>query len=296
VVEKVGKKVKRVRVNDHVLLSFASCGSCRGCRSKHPARCVKFDALNISWAREDGSPTLWDVRGKPLGGNLFGQSSLAYYSLTHERNAIVLRTPLKQLPLFAPLGCGIQAGAATVLNELKPKKEESLLILGCGAVGLAALMSAKMVHVATIIAADKVSSRLRLAKQLGAHQIINTQTVDLTQALRKIVGEVDHIVETTGSSIPTNQALECLSASGKASLLAISSDDAPIRQAKRGQTFIDSIAGDSNPQEFIPYLISCYKKGKFPFDRLIKFYPATQIRRAVKDCIKGVTIKPVLCF
>lgn len=295
IVEKVGKKVTSLSPGDKVLLSFCSCGKCANCRKDHPAHCIKFDALNFGWTRLDGSSTLWDANGFPLGGNFFGQSSFAYHSLTHERNAIAVDVTEEELALFAPLGCGIQAGAGTVLHELQIQEGEPVIVFGAGSVGLAAVMAAHLVKARPIIAVDTVSSRLKMAEELGAHAVINSQKENLATRIKQIVDGADYIVETTGKSLIINQAISFLRSRGKISLLAVSDGKISAR-LKPQQMLIDSIAGDSNPQTFLPFLISCYKKGLFPFDKLISQYPARAINQAISDSLKGTTIKPVLCF
>ena len=295
IVEAVGGKVSSFRVGDAVLLSFRSCGRCQGCRSGHPSRCRQFDMLNFSGTRSDGSPTMWDSTGAPLAGSFFGQSSFAYMSLTHERNAIRVDSP-DELALFAPLGCGLQAGAGTVLNELKPQEGESIAILGAGSVGLAAVMAARILQAGPIIVTDIVPSRLALAKDLGAEVVIDSRNEPLLRSVRDRIGDVMYVVDTTGNSKVINQALEFLHPRGKISLLAISADDLPLNAAAPHQTVIESIAGNSNPQIFVPRLISLYKEGKFPLDRLIRHYPAEEINTAILDSVRGIAIKPVLRF
>ena len=296
IVEEVGEKVSLLSVGDKVILSFASCGRCRFCRSGRPAQCIAFDELNFGGSRLDGSPTMWDATGKPLAGHFFGQSSFSYVSLTHERNAIRIVATDDELALFAPLGCGLQAGAGTVLNELRPQAGESIAILGIGSVGLAAVMAAKILGAHPIIAVDVVVSRLALAQSLGADITINCKKRPLLKAVKEHVKDVRYIVDTTGSSTVINQALEFLHPRGKISLLAVAADDHPMHAPTTYQKVVESIAGDSNPQVFIPRLISLYNEGKFPFDRLITNYPVDKINTAVEDSLRGVFIKPVLCF
>jgi aryl-alcohol dehydrogenase len=72
------------------------------------------------------------------------------------------------LELLGPLGCGIQTGAGAAINALKVTPASSFVTLGAGAVGLSALLAAKICGATTIIAVDVVPSRLELAKELGA--------------------------------------------------------------------------------------------------------------------------------
>ena len=113
----------------------------------------------------------------------------------------------------------------------------------------------------------------------------------------ELAGPVRHAVETTGRSRVIDQAMRSLGPEGKASLLAVSEDwDITPKPPGPGQEVIYSVAGDSNPQTFIPFLIRSSRDGKFPFRRLIREYPAERINEAVGDSLAGITIKPVLRF
>ena len=132
-------------------------------------------------------------------------------------------------------------------------------------------MAARLAGAAPIVAIDIVSLRLELASELGATFVINGIKKDVGARLREIVGDVDHAVETTGRSRVIDKAIRSLGPRGKVSLLGISTDEAAISPTSPGphQRVFYSIAGDSDPQKFIPFLIRCHKEGKFPFDKLI---------------------------
>lgn len=299
IVEAVGKKVTKFLPGDKVLLSFNSCGRCRKCRSGHPAHCRNFYLLNFHWQRPDGTATLWDRRGKPLGGSLMGQSSLAYKSLVNQRSAIEFKGTLEELKLYAPLGCGIQTGAGTVLHELKPTAGEILAIFGAGAVGLAALLAGRLVG-ARVVCIDVIASRLKIAEKLGAELTLNANHGDIATMVKTHLGLADTIVETSGKSSALAIAQALLAPKGRISLLAINADlpgeEVKLPPFKRAQKVIESIAGDSHPQAFLPYLIECHKQGLFPFEHMLKYYPAKDINKAVKAAASGRAIKPVLLF
>jgi aryl-alcohol dehydrogenase len=61
-----------------------------------------------------------------------------------------------------------------------------------------------------------------------------------------------------------------------------------------GKAIRGIIQGDSVPELFIPQLIELHRQGRFPFDRLIKFYTLDDINQAAADSESGTTIKPVL--
>jgi aryl-alcohol dehydrogenase len=302
IVEKVGEKVGRVHAGDKVVISFSSCGACVNCRRNHPAHCRSFDELNFESVRPDGSHTIRDAEGKPVSGCFFGQSSFALHSLTRERNLILVDAATDdKLALLAPFGCGVQAGAGTVLNELRPNPGETFAVFGAGTVGLSALMAARIAGATPMVAVDVVPFRLELARRLGADFTLDARSGDVCARIREITGGgVDHAVETTGLSRVIDSAIRTLGPKGSLSMLGVSADAAgeqvtPSNPGK-GQKVFYSIAGDSNPQKFIPFLIQAYREGRFPVDALVRQYESSKINEAVRDSLSGLIIKPVLRF
>ncbi len=300
IIESTGSEVARVHPGDRVVISFSSCGKCPQCNSDHPAHCTAFDELNFAGSRPDGSSTMHNARREAVGGCFFGQSSFAGHVLTRERNLIRVDAGDDELIVFAPLGCGVQAGAGTVLNELKPQPGESFVVFGAGTVGLSALMAAHMAGAGPIVAVDIIPSRLELARELGATYVINARREEIASTLGELLGSVDHAVETSGLSRIIDQATKSLGPFGKMSKLGVSDESPGERMSPQpagpNQKVFYSIAGDSNPSEFIPFLIRCYREGKFPLDRLIRRYSASEINVAVRDSLGGAAIKPVLRF
>lgn len=299
VVEDAGTAVKRLYTGDKVVISFSSCGKCPECRRGHPAHCLAFDTLNFGDARSDGSPTIFDAAGEPIGGCFFGQSSFACRALARERNVVRVDAESEdELAMLAPLGCGIQAGAGTVLNELKPAPGESLAVFGAGTVGMSALMAARLAGANPIVAVDVVPARLDLARELGASLTLDGRTERLAAQIRNGIGPVTHAVDTTGVSRVIREAFEALGPGGRLSLLAVSADEGHITEgpASRGRRAFFSVAGDSDPQRFIPLLIGHYRTGGFPLDRLVREYPFPEINEAVRDSLRGAAIKAVLRF
>ena len=288
IVELTGKKVKALRPGDHVVLSYQSCGTCRGCKSGQPTKCRLFLELNFGFQRADGSNAL---ERSGVRGHFFGQSSFSTYMLATERNIVKVS---KKLPLkiLAPLGCGIQTGAGTVLNMLHVQKGESIIIFGTGTVGLAAVMAARIAGAHPIIGVDVRPARLKLACELGATHVLDSRTVDLAQDVRKITEGVDYALEITGDDQLMQLALEVLKKSGTATFFT---GDGLPENVPRGKKALEVVEGDSVPQVFIPKLIKLSQSGKFPYGRLLDFYDFRDINVAMKDSLSGKTIKPVLC-
>src|SRR3954468_6541877 len=137
VVERVGTGVGGLQEGDHVVMSFRSCRDCAKCRAGMVGYCDQTLLLNYMGMRMDGSTSL-SRDGSPVFGNFFGQSSLAAHALAYADNCVKVDAGL-DLRLLAPYGCGFQTGAGTVLNVLRPGTDDSLVVYGVGAVGVAAL-------------------------------------------------------------------------------------------------------------------------------------------------------------
>jgi aryl-alcohol dehydrogenase len=297
VVEKVGAGVHGLQVGDHVVLCVASCGHCRNCSRGLPTYCENAMPLNFSGRRVDGSPTLHHA-GKPISGAFFGQSSFATYALANENN--VVRIP-RDVPLemMGPLGCGIQTGAGTVINALAAPVGSSIVVFGAGAVGLSAIMAARVVGCTTIVAVDVHANRLQLAAELGATHLIDARaTPDVVAAIRAIGGGAEFSVDTTAVPSVAAQAVACLAPLGRCAIVGVYKPGTELTFAADslffGQKVGGAIEGDSVPKLFIPQLVELWRQGRFPFDRLIKYYDFDQINRAVEDSSSGLVIKPVI--
>ena len=250
VVAAVGAEVSGVRPGDHVVLSYRSCGSCPQCASGHPPYCRDFRTLNGIGSRPDGSPTM-RRNGSPVYGSYFGQSSFASHALAYESNVVVVGEEI-DLGVAAPLGCGVQTGAGTVLNVLAPPPEASLVVFGAGGVGLSAVMAASASGVGTIIAVDPVPSRRQLATELGASATIDPAGVDVVDEVRRLTGAgATHAIDTTAKGAVINQAIEALAPLGTLALVGIHVPEFALNiqsVMSGGKTIRGVIEGDAVPQ------------------------------------------------
>lgn len=298
IVERVGARVKELAPGDHVVLAPASCGSCGNCQSGLQAYCEQFLPLNIGLRRPDGSATLRAAEGK-MHGAFFGQSSFATHALAHERSAI--RVP-RDVPLemLGPLGCGIQAGAGTILNALRPRAGASLAVFGAGSVGLSAIMAARLVGCTTIVAVDIKENRLQLARELGATHAINNAEGNVVERIKQLTAGrgVDFSLEATAVPAVIRQAFDCLATPGVCAVLGLarhgSEVSLDINSLGNGRTVRGVTEGESVPKLFIPALIELWRQGRFPFDRLIRTYDFADINQAAASIASGETLKPVL--
>jgi aryl-alcohol dehydrogenase len=299
IVERVGAEVSSVKPGDHIVMTFDSCGGCPSCRAHDPAYCHEFFPRNFLGARPDGTTSL-SKGGERIHAHIFGQSSFATYALCHARNAI--KVP-KDAPLaiLGPLACGVQTGAGAVMKALRVPKGASFAVFGTGAVGLSAVMAARIAGAQPIIAVDIIEERLDMAKSLGATHVVDGRKEKAAEAITAITGGVgaDFTLDTTGKTEIIGQAVQCLAPRGSCGIVgAVSFGELlPIdggHLLSAGRSVRGIVEGGVEPDSFIPSLIDLYRRGQFPFDRLIKTYPFAAINEAVHDSEMGKTVKPVL--
>jgi aryl-alcohol dehydrogenase len=280
-VERVGSAVTRLASGDHVVLTS-------GLDTLEP---------NLSGARSDGSSPL-RRDGERVWGVFFGQSSFATHALVAEHQAIKVDDDLL-FPMVASLGGDVQTGAGAVINTLRPQPGSSIAIFGAGAVGLSAVMAARLSGCYPIIAVDIKASRLQLAETLGATHTFDPDGLDPVDAIRAISGDgAEFSVETTGLPDPARQAVGCLAPGGVCALAGIAASNARatlgLNQLGIGRTVCGSLFGTGVPALLIPRLIKLYRMGCFPVDRLVTEYRLDDINRAADDILSGAAVKAVL--
>lgn len=307
IVERVGRDITDLRPGDHVVLSFHACGECAQCLAGHPAYCDNAFAANFSGARLDGTRGVRSPRAvsngsngsngsNEINGHFFGQSSFATHALTTRRNTVKVDKDVP-LELLAPLGCGLQTGAGAVLNSFAIPAGATIAVLGVGAVGFGAVMAARLAGASTIIAVDVNAQRLALAEELGASHTLDPRDTDVAEAIREITcAGVDHVLDTTGRPEMLAPAVESLKPMGRLGLVAGAGPGAAVPAAALalGKSVRGIVQGDSVPQLFIPKLVELFRSGRFPIDRLVRFYAFDDINTAFADAAGGDVVKPVL--
>ena len=298
VVEKVGENVRDIKPGDHVGFSYAFCDHCHNCMSGHPNYCDHFNQINFGGVAGDGKTKLFQ-NGKPVS-MFFGQSSFATHSVINQKSAVKVDADV-DLALVAPMGCGIQTGAGAVLNTLRPAMNSSIAVFGCGAVGMSAIMAAKVAHCDKIIAVGGNPKSLELAKELGATHTINRKEVaDVPAAIAEITGNggADYTIDTSGYGPMIQTAIHSTKFHGTILPLApsgvIDKFDMGTDVLMNMRTIMGTCEGDSIPQTFIPELVRLYKEGEFPVDKIITTYPFEDINRAFEESHGSYVIKAVL--
>lgn len=298
IVEAVGASVTKVKPGQAVVMTYNSCGRCPSCYRSQASYCHDFFGYNFAGSRSDGSSAL-SAGPEKVHSHFFGQSSFATHAICQERNVVPVPADVP-LRLLGPLACGIQTGAGAVLNSLRVIPGDSIAVFGTGTVGLSAVMAARVAGAATIVAIDLHDERLALASELGATHTINPTRRDVVAEVKAISeAGVDYTLETTGLPAVIRHAVEILGPLGICGLLGASpiTTEVTLNVAHvmtAGRAIRGIIEGDSVPELFIPALINLYQTGRFPFDRLIRFYPFQRLNEAIADSEAGKAIKAVV--
>ena len=299
IVEAVGDGVTNVSVGDKVVIGWPWCGECRNCLEGQPRYCMQLGPLVIAGSRLDGSTSLRRLDGSPLHSHFFGQSSFATHSIC-AANALVRVDPDADIALLGPLACGLATGAGAVLNALRPFTGASIVIYGAGAVGLCAVMAARLSPATRIIAVDRLASRLALAGELGA-----TETIDVSSGLDPVAavteicgGPADFALDCAGNVNVLRQAADSVGMRGTVALIggapAGASFSLDHMSTLWGKRVIGTLGGEGRSASLIGALIALNKQGRFPVDRLITEFPLDQVNEAFAASHSGEVIKPVL--
>ena len=300
-VEKVGPGVTTTALGDKVIIGWPSCGECRNCLDGHPRYCLRTGDALVSGRRFKGEregTSAYSRGGKEIHGHFFGQSSFATHSIV-SADAVVKVPDGVSLELLGPLACGLATGAGAVLNEARPKLGDSILVVGVGAVGLAATMAARNSGVTKIIAADVHDSRLSIARDFGATHTINSRTSNLVEEVAKITGStVDFAFDCTGVIAVIETIAQTVGMLGTLVLIGGAPAGASFSldhlSTLWGKRVIGVLGGGGRSGQLIPALVELHQQGRFPFDRLVKYYELDQIEQAREDSKSGKVIKPIL--
>ena len=306
IVDALGADVAGFDIGDHVILSYDYCGHCPQCENHKPSYCSEHGSLNFSGTRPNGEKTHRSPGSDAadIHGSFFQQSSFATYALSHASNTIKVDKALP-LAMLAPLGCGVQTGAGTVLNSLRVEADSSIAVFGCGCVGLSAIMAAKIAAAKNIIAVDINPTRLDMATQLGATHTVSPTDFDDPKTMVWHIQSISqrsgchYAIDTTGIPGVLRQAFDCCGPLGVTAMIApgVPGTEVSIEMLGLlpGKSLRGVVQGDSESKTFIPQLIEYWQQGKFPFDRLIsKFNGIENIETAANAMSAGEVIKPVV--
>lgn len=268
VVEAVGDQVTYVKPGDHVITCLSVfCGHCEFCLTGRMALCNSRETQ-----RSPGQPTRLSQDGQAIH-QFLNLSSFAEQLLVHE-HAIVKVTEEIPLEIAALIGCGVTTGLGAVFNTAKVTPGSTVAVIGCGGIGLNVIQGASIAGAGRVLAVDKLASKLDLAKQFGATELIDASAGDPVQQVRDATGGgVDFAFEAIGMKVTAEQAWGMTGRGGTATVIGM----IPIGEKVElmGFDFLSekkiqgSLMGSNRFRIDMPRYIDFYLAGRLKLDELV---------------------------
>jgi Zn-dependent alcohol dehydrogenase len=301
VVEEVGEHVERVCVGQHVALSWAPwCGECEECRRDLPQLCSTIWPAMGTGGLMDGTPRL-SRDGEPIYHYSF-LSTFAEACVVPERSCVPIADDVP-FDVAALVGCAVTTGVGAVWRTAHVRPGDRVAVIGCGGVGLSALMAAVVAGADPVIAVDAAPQKLDVARSFGAtHAVLWEGSAEATaESVRDVSsGGVDFAVEATGRPEAMEAAFLSTRGRGAAVLIGIPRDDAvlslPAKTIPRMERrVLGSIYGSSKPERDFPQILDLYRAGRLPLDRLVSHrLPLNEVERGFELMHSGDALRVVL--
>jgi Zn-dependent alcohol dehydrogenase len=271
-VVEVGPGVDEFEPGDHVVTTFMpSCGHCGPCRDGRAPLCDPGAAANTAGSLLSGERR-WHWDDGQLHHHL-GVSAFAEHAVVSVRSAVRV-DPELPFEVAALFGCAVLTGVGAALNAAKVRMGDSVAIFGLGGVGLAALLGARAAGATTIVASDRVQSKLDLALELGATHAVMAGPGAVEEVRTATGGGADEAIETVGSAAVLAEAYAATRRGGTTVTVGLPHPSQELRipavsLVAEERTLRGSYLGSGVPALDVPRYVEAYKAGKLPVDRLL---------------------------
>lgn len=266
VVESVGDAVTTVEVGDFVVLNWrAICGQCRACKRGEPWYCFNTHNASKKMTLEDGTEL-----SPALGIGAFSDKTLV-----HEGQCTAV-DPESDPAVVGLLGCGVMAGLGAILNTAGVRRGQSVAVIGCGGVGMAAVAGARLGGATPIIAIDRDPKKLDWAREFGATETINAADEDVVERIQELTGGfgADIVIEAVGRPETWKQAFYGRDLAGTVVLVGVPTPDMTldiplIDLFSHGGSLKSSWYGDCLPERDFPTMVALYREGRLPLEKFV---------------------------
>jgi len=302
IVEAIGEGVTRVKVGDHVVLSWTpDCGECFYCLRGQPYLCTTFTDPLWAGTQLDGTCRTHRANGEDV--YLYcGLGTFSEYTVVPQQACIPIR---KDVPLAvaALVGCAVATGVGAALYTSPVHAGEAVAIFGCGGIGLNIVQGAALSGAYPIIAVDTNAAKMELARQFGAtHTLISDgDTIASIRALTDGRG-CDHVFEAVGLPAVQELALEAARPGGSLILVGL----APMGTGtnlpgailtRQEKTVKGSYYGSVQSRRDFPRLLDMYKTRQLKLDELVTHQiPLEDINAAFDTMLKGEVARSVIIY
>ena len=288
----IGENVTEVAVGDRVILNWrAVCGQCRACAKGQPQYCFNTHNATQKMTLEDGTEL-----SPALGIGAFAEKTLVAAGQCTKVDADA------DPAAVGLLGCGVMAGIGAAINTGDVQRGESVAVIGCGGVGIAAIAGAKLAGATTIIAVDIDDNKIDMAKHLGATHGINSKQQDPVEAIRELTNGfgADVVIEAVGRPETYKQAFYARDLAGRVVLVGVPTPEMTLELPLldvfgRGGALKSSWYGDCLPSRDFPMLVNHYKQGNLDLDAFVtERITLDQIEEAFNKMHEGKVLRSVV--
>ncbi len=298
VVAAVGEDVTYVKPGDHVITCVSMwCGVCRSCLEGKPYMCLDGDSMRSGRP----TPSLRFDDGRACTA-FAGLGSFAEELLVHERGVVKIRDDMP-LDRAALIGCGVTTGLGAVMRTAAVPAGSSVVVIGCGGIGLSAIQGARIVGATPIIAVDVLASKLESALTLGATHTINASETDPVAVVHEITGGgADFSFEAIGLTATAEQSWAMVGKGGTATIIGmlpvtshISIPGAEIMMSEK--KLQGSLMGSNRFRLDMPKFIDLYLDGRLKLDEMVSAtIDITEVNDGYAAMKAGETLRSVIAF
>jgi S-(hydroxymethyl)glutathione dehydrogenase/alcohol dehydrogenase len=281
IVEEVGKGVTDLKPGDHVVLAWvANCGKCHYCANERTHLCEQ--AIQSAMM---GQEAVFEMGGVDVS-RMAGVGSFADHTIVRATSAIKVRddVPLETACL---VGCGVMTGVGAAINTAKVRPGQTVAVFGCGGVGLNVIQGAALSGAARIIAVDLAPSKLKLAQQFGATDVVNAKdNPDAPSAIKELTDGhgVDYAFEVVGTGALIQQAYLSLKRGG----MMLSLEE---------KSLLGCLYGSANVRRDMPLLLDLYMQKRLKIDELVsKKIKLDDVNAAFEAMEKGEVARSVIVY
>lgn len=274
VVVAVGSEVTEVEIDDHVILSWTpSCQKCEFCVAGDPVLCQLANETAYQHVFFDGKPRLSD--GAQDVKSFLAVGSFGDHAMVPASAAIRIRkdAPLAQAAL---VGCAVTTGIGAVVNTARVEPGSTVLVVGCGGVGLNVVQGARLAGAKQIIVADVSAEKLDLGRTFGATHTVNSREVDLVTTVSELTGGrgVDYAFEAIGLPFTIEACFEAVRRGGTAVVVGQVADGVrisidPFVMSDQEKKLIGCNYGSTRMSIDFPKIIDLYMEGKIDLDSMV---------------------------
>lgn len=292
IVEHVGPGVTTVRAGDRVIVCDRyPCGHCARCSTGEMAYCTDTSG------RERHGRRLRSHSG-PLHQYL-GISAFAQHMLVDENALIPAPDGLTDRDA-ALLSCGITTGLAAVLNDHRPAVGGTVVVIGCGAVGLGAVLGARLSGASVVVAIDPLAHRRDAASTLGA--LAMEPGDDVAKQIQEATsGGADRAIEAVGTPETAALAIAALRRGGHATVLGMMPNGSqlvlPARAVQEGRSIGGAVMGRARIHADIPGYARMAASGALDLSALAdEPRPAEEINEAMDAAASQSGLRQLITF